>query len=85
MLVNLGKVLPKYKGLYNRNEGYQYLDVVYNPTDGITYISTQRDDTNWVTPSEDSRYWMVLIKPFSDEAKQELIKEIKQQVLRELR
>lgn len=53
---NLGKVIPNYRGRYDKKETYEDLDVVAH--ENKTFISLTNQ--NKETPSEDSSKWRLL-------------------------
>lgn len=53
---NLGKVIPQFKGRYDKKETYEDLDVVAH--ENKTFISLTNQ--NKETPSEDSSKWRLL-------------------------
>lgn len=59
---NLGKVIPQFKGRYDKKETYEDLDVVAH--ENKTFISLVNN--NKETPSEESSKWkLILESPFS--------------------
>ena len=59
---NLGKVIPQFKGRYDKKETYEDLDVVAH--ENKTFISLTNQ--NKETPSEESTKWkLILESPFS--------------------
>lgn len=59
---NLGKVIPQFKGRYDKKETYEDLDVVAH--ENKTFISLVNN--NKETPSEESTKWkLILESPFS--------------------
>ena len=59
---NLGKVIPQFKGRYDKKETYEDLDVVAH--ENKTFISLVNN--NQETPSEESSKWkLILESPFS--------------------
>nr|DAS01888.1 MAG TPA: hypothetical protein [Caudoviricetes sp.] len=59
---NLGKVIPQFKGRYDKKETYEDLDVVAH--ENKTFISLVNG--NKETPSEESTKWRIILEsPFS--------------------
>lgn len=55
---NLGKVIPNYRGRYDKKETYEDLDVVL--FENKTYISLVNN--NKETPSEESTKWRIILE-----------------------
>lgn len=55
---NLGKVIPQFKGRYDKKETYEDLDVVL--FENKTYISLVNN--NKETPSEESTKWRIILE-----------------------
>ena len=59
---NLGKVIPQFKGRYDKKETYEDLDVVAHENKTSISLTNQNKET----PSEESTKWkLILESPFS--------------------